>query len=41
MSGYPQQDYFADGMVEDIIIALTRFGQLFVIARKLDIFWLF
>jgi TolB-like protein len=28
------QDYFADGMVEDIITALTRFPALFVIARN-------
>src|SRR5215470_2052105 len=34
MSGDPDQDYFADGMVEDIITALSRFQQLFVIARN-------
>ena len=34
MSGDPEQDYFADGMVEDIITALSRFKALFVIARK-------
>src|SRR5262249_21829232 len=34
MSGDPEQDYFADGMVEDIITALSRFKQLFVIARN-------
>ncbi|MDH2380786.1 adenylate/guanylate cyclase domain-containing protein [Bradyrhizobium sp. CER78] len=34
MSGDPEQDYFADGMVEDIITALSRFGELFVIARN-------
>jgi TolB-like protein/SAM-dependent methyltransferase len=34
MSGDPEQDYFADGMVEDIITALSRFGGLFVIARN-------
>ena len=34
MSGDPEQEYFADGMVEDIITALSRFGQLFVIARN-------
>ena len=33
MSGDPEQEYFADGMVEDIITALSRFGQLFVIAE--------
>jgi TolB-like protein/Tfp pilus assembly protein PilF len=34
MSGDPAQDYFADGMVEDIITALSRFRSLFVIARN-------
>jgi adenylate cyclase len=34
MSDDPEQDYFADGMVEDIITALSRFGELFVIARN-------
>jgi len=34
MSGDPEQEYFADGMVEDIITALSRFEQLFVIARN-------
>jgi len=34
MSGDPEQEYFADGMVEDIITALSHFGQLFVIARN-------
>ena len=34
MSGDPEQDYFADGVVEDIITALSRFRQLFVIARN-------
>ena len=34
MSGDPEQDYFADGMVEDIITALSRFPQIFVIARN-------
>jgi adenylate cyclase len=34
MSGDPEQDYFADGMVEDIITALSRIGGLFVIARN-------
>jgi hypothetical protein len=33
MSGDPEQDYFADGMVEDIITALSRIPSLFVIAR--------
>lgn len=34
MSGDPEQEYFADGMVEDIITALSRFRWLFVIARN-------
>jgi TolB-like protein/class 3 adenylate cyclase len=34
MSGDPEQEYFADGMVEDIIVALSRFKSLFVIARN-------
>jgi TolB-like protein len=34
MSGDPEQDYFADGIVEDIITALSRFKSLFVIARN-------
>jgi adenylate cyclase len=34
MSGDPEQDYFADGMVDDITTALSRFKLLFVIARN-------
>src|SRR4051794_32071822 len=34
MSGDPEQDYFADGIAEDIIIALSRIRWLFVIARN-------
>jgi adenylate cyclase len=34
MSGDPEQEYFADGVVEEIITALSRFRQLFVIARN-------
>jgi adenylate cyclase len=34
ISGDPEQDYFADGMVEEIITALSRFRSLFVIARN-------
>jgi TolB-like protein len=34
LSGDPDQDYFADGMVEDIITALSRLPWLFVIARN-------
>jgi TolB-like protein len=33
LSGDPEQDYFADGMVEDIIAGLSRIKWLFVIAR--------
>ena len=34
MSGDPEQEYFADGMVEDIIAGLSRIKWLFVIARN-------
>ncbi|MDY6790611.1 MAG: adenylate/guanylate cyclase domain-containing protein [Thermodesulfobacteriota bacterium] len=34
MSGDPEQDYFADGISENIISALSRISQLFVIARN-------
>jgi TolB-like protein len=34
MSGDPEQEYFADGVVEEIITALSRFRGLFVIARN-------
>jgi len=34
MSGDVEQEYFADGMVEDIITALSRMSWLFVIARN-------
>src|SRR5262245_8779026 len=34
LSGDPQQDYLADGIVDDIIIELARFSELFVIARN-------
>jgi TolB-like protein len=33
-AGDPEQEYFADGMVEDIIAALSHFKSLFVIARN-------
>jgi len=33
MSGDPEQEYFADGMVEEITTALSRFNWLFVVAR--------
>ena len=34
MSGDVEQEYFADGIVEDIITALARFKEFFVIARN-------
>jgi len=34
MSGDPEQEYFADGIVDDIITELSRFGELLVIARN-------
>ena len=34
MSGDPEQQYFSDGITEDIITELTRYRQLFVIARN-------
>ena len=34
MSGDPEQQYFADGLTEDIITALSQFQELFVIARN-------
>ena len=34
MSGDPEQDYFADGISEDIITGLSKLPQLFVIARN-------
>jgi TolB-like protein/class 3 adenylate cyclase len=34
MSGDPEQEYFADGVVEDILTALSRVRWLFVIARN-------
>ncbi|MGY8684700.1 adenylate/guanylate cyclase domain-containing protein [Bradyrhizobium sp. UFLA05-153] len=39
MSGDPEQEYFADGVVEDIITALSRFKSLFVIARNSSFFY--
>jgi adenylate cyclase len=36
MSGDPEQEYFADGISEDIITALSKLPQLFVIARNLS-----
>ena len=34
MSGDPEQEYFADGISEDLITALSKLSQLFVIARN-------
>jgi TolB-like protein len=34
LSDDPEQEYFADGVVEDIITALSRFKSLFVVARN-------
>src|SRR5262249_42960509 len=34
MSGDSEQEYFADGIVEEVITALSRFRELFVIARN-------
>jgi TolB-like protein len=34
LSGDPSQDYFVDGVVEDIIVAMSRMSGLFVIARN-------
>jgi adenylate cyclase len=34
MSGDPDQEYFSDGISEDLTTALSRFGWLFVIARN-------
>jgi adenylate cyclase len=34
MSGDPEQEYFADGITEDLITELSRFNSLFVIARN-------
>ena len=34
MSGDAEQDYFTDGITEDIITELSRFQSLFVIARN-------
>src|SRR5262249_17915126 len=34
MSGDPEQEFFADGISEDVITALSRYPSLFVIARN-------
>lgn len=35
LSGDPEQEYFSDGITEDIITALSRIRQFFVIARNM------
>ena len=39
MSGEPEQDYFADGITEDILTELSRFRELFVISRNSAFFY--
>ena len=39
MSGDPEQEFFADGITEDIITELSRFRGLFVIARNSSFFY--
>jgi TolB-like protein/class 3 adenylate cyclase/Tfp pilus assembly protein PilF len=39
LSGDPEQEFFADGMVEDIITALSRIRWFFVIARNSSFAW--
>jgi TolB-like protein len=39
MSSDPEQEYFVDGIVEDIITELSRFEGLFVIARNSSFQW--
>jgi TolB-like protein/Tfp pilus assembly protein PilF len=34
MSGDPEQDFFSDGLTEDVITGLSRFPDLFVVARN-------
>ena len=34
MSAQPDQEYFSDGITEDIITELSRFSELLVIARN-------
>ena len=37
MSGDPEQEYFVDGITEDIVTELSRFRSLFVIALGPDL----
>src|SRR5262249_44208161 len=39
MSGDPEQEYFSDGITEDIITELSRFRFLFVIARNSSFYY--
>jgi adenylate cyclase len=39
MSGDPEQEYFSDGIVEEIITALSRFRSLVVIARNSSFYY--
>jgi adenylate cyclase len=39
MSGDPEQEYFVDGITEDLIMELSRFRSLFVIARNSSFFY--
>jgi TolB-like protein/Tfp pilus assembly protein PilF len=39
MSGDPEQEYFSDGITEDIITELSRFRSLFVIARNSSFYY--
>jgi adenylate cyclase len=39
MSGDPEQEYFSDGVTEDIITELSRFRSLFVIARNSSFYY--
>jgi adenylate cyclase len=39
MSGDPDQEYFSDGITEDIITELSRFGELHVTARNSSFFY--
>ena len=39
MSGDPEQEYFADGLAEDIITELSRFREFAVIARNSTFFY--
>jgi adenylate cyclase len=34
MNGDPEQEYFADGMVEEVVTTLSRFRSLFVMRRS-------